>query len=103
MNKKIIFTLCLLATPHIALSSVKSDAVEILRRLNSTLKAMHQLTTCYNSAYHKNRTFEEKQRCLVILARLEQSGRRRGHEQLRNQRPLVVSRIPCVRFNRLNC
>ena len=111
MKTIVSFLLCLLACVNAAKPSFTSDAIDILRHLNLTLKTMDQLSTCYDSVYEQNRTVEEKQRCMALLASLRQpieSSRRtklrnQVRNRLRNRRPIGSSRRPCTRFNRSFC
>ena len=106
MNKVQLFTLCMLASQNEVNSTLQTDAMEILRLLNSTITAMDQLSACYNAAYKTSGTIREKKRCLDILANLQvsRSITSRRRTRIRNKRrPLVSFRSPCTAFNPQSC
>ena len=98
-------TLCLLATRIEASSELKTDSMEILRLLNSTITAMDQLQACYDAVYQATRKIEEKKKCLAILSKLQskttsrQSVSRRRNRFRHKRRPLMSFQGPCSGFH----
>ena len=105
--KLVLFSMLFSAASCIR-SDFESDAHEIVRLLEETIRTIETVTStpCLTTAYASEGAIIEKQKCLMMMVKLTQTDHRPCRDcNVRRQRHLAINGIrpACRPFNRMGC